>query len=62
MKRILRKLLEALYFLLCFGPVPLLVGYAAAGDGFPLLLISAAAVPLATARGDLPILRTGSSR
>ena len=31
MKRILRKLLEALYFLLCFGPVPLLVGYAAAG-------------------------------
>ena len=54
MKRILRKLLEALYFLLCFGPVPLLVGYAAAGDGFPLLLISAAAVPLAFILSILP--------
>ena len=47
MKRILRKLLEALYFLLCFGPVPLLVGYAAAGDGFPLLLISAGLAAMA---------------
>ncbi|MBR3503156.1 MAG: DUF4129 domain-containing protein [Clostridia bacterium] len=54
MKRIARKLLESLYFLLCFGPVPLIVGFAIAGDGYPLLIASAAAVPLAFLISILP--------
>ena len=54
MKRVARKLLESLYFLLCFGPVPLIVGYAIAGEGFPLLIASAAMVPLAFLISILP--------
>ena len=54
MKRIARKLLEAAYFLLCFGPVPLIVGYAVAGEGFPLLIASAAMVPVAFILSILP--------
>ena len=54
MKRILRKLLEAAYFLLCFGPIPLIVGYAIAGEGFPLLIASAAMVPAAFIISLLP--------
>lgn len=54
MKRIVRKLLEAVYFLLCFGPVPLIVGYAFVGEGFPLLAYSAATVPVAFLISLLP--------
>ena len=54
MKRVLRKLLEAAYFLLCFGPIPLIVGYAIAGDGYPLLIVSAAMVPVAFLVSLLP--------
>lgn len=54
MKKIARKLLEAAYFLLCFGPIPLLIGYAAAGEGFPPLIVSAVMVPLAFLISLLP--------
>ena len=54
MKRIVKKLLEAIYFLLCFGPIPLVVGYALLGDGIPLLIVSAAMVPLAFLISLLP--------
>ena len=54
MKKVARKLLESLYFLLCFGPVPLIVGYAIAGEGFPLLIVSAAMVPVAFLISILP--------
>ncbi|MBQ8954379.1 MAG: DUF4129 domain-containing protein [Clostridia bacterium] len=50
----MRKLLEAIYFLLCFGPIPLIVGYAFAGAGFPLLIMSAAMVPVAFIVSLLP--------
>ncbi|MBO4298908.1 MAG: hypothetical protein J5998_08900, partial [Clostridia bacterium] len=54
MKRVLRKLLEALYFLLCYGPIPLIVGYAVADNGFPLLIVSAMMVPIAFLISLLP--------
>ena len=54
MKRIVRKLLEAAYFLLCFGPIPLIVGYAVARDGFPVLIVSALMVPVAFIVSLLP--------
>ena len=54
MKRIVRKLLEAIYFLLCFGPIPLIVGYVVAGEGFQLLFVSAAMVPVAFLISLLP--------
>ena len=54
MKRIVRKLLEAIYFLLCFGPIPLVVGYAMVEEGIPLLIVSAATVPVAFLISLLP--------
>jgi len=53
-KRIVRKLLEAAFFLLCFGPIPLIVGFALTGDGFSLLTVSAAMVPAAFVISLLP--------
>ena len=55
MKRILRKLLEAVYFLLCFMPAPLLIGFALLGeDGFAPLVMTACVVPVAYIVSLLP--------
>ena len=55
MKRILRKLLEAVYFLLCYMPVPLLVGFALLdNDGFAPLVMTACVVPVAYLVSLLP--------
>ena len=62
MKRFVRKLLEALYFLLCFGPVPLVVGYAVGGNGFPLFVVSALTIPAAFVISLLPASVGGKER
>lgn len=55
MKRIVRKLLEAVYFLLCFMPAPLLIGFALLGeDGFAPLVMTACVVPIAYVTSLLP--------
>ena len=55
MKRILRKLLEAVYFLLCFMPAPLMIGFALLGEnGFAPLVMTACVVPVAYIVSLLP--------
>ena len=56
MKRILRKLLEAVYFMLCFMPAPLMIGFALLGEeaGFAPLIMSACVVPVAYIVSLLP--------
>lgn len=54
MKRVIRKLLEAVYFLLCFMPIPLLIGFALLEDGFALLIMTGCIVPLAYVVSLLP--------
>lgn len=54
MKRIVRNLLEAIYFLLCFAPIPLLAGYLLLSDGFFLLLVTVCEVPVAFLISLLP--------
>ena len=62
MKRIGRKLLEALYFLLCYGPIPLLIGYAVVNNGFPVLFVSALTVPVAFIISILPATVGGKKK
>lgn len=54
MKRVIRKLLEAVYFLLCFLPLPLMIGFALLEDGFALLAMTACVIPLAYVASLLP--------
>ena len=54
MKKIGRNLLEALYFIMCFAPVPLLIGYALVGEGVKLLIAVVATLPLALVISLLP--------
>lgn len=54
MKRVVRKALEAVYFLLCFMPIPLLIGFALLDNGFALLAMTACVVPLAYVLSLLP--------
>ena len=54
MRKIGRNLLEAIYFMLCFAPAPLLAGFMLLGDGFPLLIASAVMVPLGLVLSLLP--------
>ena len=55
MKRILRKLLEAVYFMLCFMPVPLMIGFGLMSEhGFAPLVMTACVVPIAYLVSLLP--------
>ena len=54
MRKVLKKLLDAVYFVLCYAPVALLLGYLTEGDGFELLLYSLATIPAAFVISLLP--------
>ncbi len=54
MRRVLRGLRNATFFLLCYAQIPLLAGYLMIGDGLPFLAVQALLLPLSFLISLLP--------